>query len=230
VYRDIPVEHAESVEQREVLQRIAQSRNDVDTPQDAAPEVTPPAPGNLLAFVSLARLVSGDAGLDDVLALSSKLIADVMPGSTGAWYLPDPGCDRVTVVQAFGSSAQVLRGASVAIGGGLTGWVAANSHPILNSDPALDLGLRATLANPPLRSCMSVPIVSGSALVAVLSLYADTPDAFTGDQRRLVQMVAPHLAAAIQVAAGRAAAAASKTEPAEKAAGGRDLRLVANRA
>jgi GAF domain-containing protein len=228
VYRDIPIAHADTMEQREVMQRITQSRNDVEAPQEPALEVTASAPGNLLAFVSLSRLVSGECSLDDVLALSSKLIADVIPGSSGAWYLPEAGADRLIAADAFGPAASALRGASVEVGERLTGWVAASGQPILNSDAALDLGPRAQAVNPPLKGCMSVPITVGSSVVAVLSLYSEVQDAFTVDQRRLVQMVAPHLGGALQAAA-RAAAAAPKAAAGEKPAGGRDLRLVSNR-
>jgi GAF domain-containing protein len=70
---------------------------------------------------------------------------------------------------------------------------------------------------------MSVPIAAGATLIGVLSLYAETTDAFTVDQRRLVQMVAPHLGGAIQAAR---AAASAQAQPVEK---GRELRLVSIR-
>jgi hypothetical protein len=158
VYRDIPVAHIESSEQREVMRQITQSRHEVvDTPQDSALDSTS-ASGNLLAFVSLSRLVSGEGNLDDVLALSTRLITDVIPASSGAWYLPDSGTDRLVATETFGPAAAVLRGVSVEVGERLTGWVAASRLPILNSDAALDLGPRAEAASPPLRGCMSVPI------------------------------------------------------------------------
>jgi putative nucleotidyltransferase with HDIG domain len=224
VYRDIPVDHTDTTEQREVMQRITQSRHEVEAPQDASADVMTPASGNLLAFVSLSRLVSGEGNLDDVLALSSKLIADVIPGASGAWYLPEAGSDRLVAAESFGPAASVLRGASIEVGERLTGWVAASRQPIVNSDAALDLGPRAHAANPPLRCCMSIPITAGTTLVAVLSLYADVQDAFTGDQRRLVQMVAPHVGGAIQAA--RRVSPACQVVPMDK---GRELRLVSNR-
>jgi len=223
VYRDIPVAHTESSEQRQVMRRITQSRHEAaDAPQESA-DAASSVSGDLLAFVSLSRLVSGEGNLDDVLALSSKLIADVIPGSSGAWYLPQRGTDRLTAVDAFGPAAASLRGLSIEVGERLTGWVAASRLPILNSDASLDLGARAGQANPPLRGCMSVPITVGTTLVAVLSLYADAQDAFTVDQRRLVQMVGPHLGGAIQAARVRTAA---EVVPIEK---GRDIRLVSHR-
>src|SRR5262249_20973985 len=60
VYRDIPVAHIESSEQRQVMQRITQSRHDLtEAPQESSAD-GPSASGNLLAFVSLSRLVSGE--------------------------------------------------------------------------------------------------------------------------------------------------------------------------
>jgi len=201
VYRDIPLVIGESSEQRDVMQRISQSRQDIETPApEPVPDVPASAPGTLLAFVRLSRLVTGEATLDDVLALLSTLVSDVMPGATGAWYLPDPSRDRVVAVHAFGPAAHVLRGASASVGAGLTGWVAASRQPIVNSDAALDLGPRADAVIPPLRSCMSVPIISGSTMLAILSLYADAPEAFAGDQSRVVQMLVPHVADAIRSA------------------------------
>src|SRR6185295_2405310 len=66
VYRDIQVTHADTTEQREVMQRITQSRHEPEPPQDAAGDAIAPGSVNLLAFVSLSRLASGEGNLDDV--------------------------------------------------------------------------------------------------------------------------------------------------------------------
>src|SRR5206468_3800491 len=110
VYRDIPVAITETTtEQRDVMQRITQSRHEVDA-TELPPDVGDSAPTSLLAFVSLSRLVAGEGGLEDVLALSSKLITDVIPGASGAWYLPEAGSDRLVAVETFGPAAAALRG------------------------------------------------------------------------------------------------------------------------
>ena len=59
---------------------------------------------------------------------------------------------------------------------------------------------------------MSVPLMVGDALVAVLTLYTAAPDGFTADHGRLVQIVAPHLAKAID-AAVRTQSASRETVP-----------------
>ncbi len=166
--------------------------------------------------------------MSDVLALGSSLLADVVPGATGAWYPAGRALTTVLVaVDTFGPAAQVLRGANVALGERLTGWVAANRQPIINSDAALDLDTRVNEINPPLSRCISVPLVAGEALVAVLTLYTAAPDGFTADHGRLIQIVAPHLASALDVAVR--AEAARRDNPSVQKPGPRDLRLVVSR-
>jgi GAF domain-containing protein len=157
-----------------------------------------------------------------VLALSSQLLADVVPGATGAWYVPDSSRDQLVVADSFGPAAASMRGLSVTMGDRLTGWVAANRQPIVNSDAALDLGPAAEAAS--LQSCMSVPLLRGESLVGVLSLYAPTSSTFAGDCGRLVQMVAPHIAVALHVALSAPEVKTHSEKPAPGA-----LRLVSTR-
>jgi GAF domain-containing protein len=99
--------------------------------------------------------------------------------------------------------------------------VASNCQAIVNSDASLDLGARAAESTPPLVSCLSVPLVAGQTLVAVLTMYAPCRDAFTEDLGRLVQMVAPHVAAALNAARGGARSSQSHVAL-------RELKLVAH--
>ena len=222
IYRDLDVGGHDAPEHREVMQRVTQSRHDAGAVRDLAPEVSASAPSSLLAFVSLSRVASGDASIADVLALGSRLLADIVPVATGAWFVPDGVRDSLTVAEAFGPAAAALRGATMPVGERLTGWVAANRQCIINSDAALDLGAKAETAS--LQSCMSVPLLMGESLVGVLSLYAPSANAFADDCGRLIQMVAPHLAAAIHAASAAGADARSATEKTGAAA----LRLVSS--
>jgi GAF domain-containing protein len=227
IYRSIPIAPGDMVAGHEVLQRIHQSRHEIDAPREPVADLTGAASTNLLAFVSLARAFAGEGCVADVLALGSTLLTGVMPGSTGAWYLPDVANDRLTVTDAFGPAAGVMRGMSVAVGDRLTGWVAASRQPIINSDATLDLAARVNAVSPPLSRCISVPLMVGEAVVAVLTLYTAAPEGFTADHGRLIQIVAPQLAGAIDVAM-RTEVGARDTAPGQKT-GPRDLRLVASR-
>jgi putative nucleotidyltransferase with HDIG domain len=210
IYRDI---HVEKEEAPEALQRVTSSRVDDIEPASAPSEGIA---SDLLAFVSLARVAGGDASATDVLALSSNLMQNVVPGATGVWYLLDEGQDRLVAADAFGPAAAVLRGGSVAIGDRLTGWVASTHQPILGSDANLDLGSRAELATPALVRCVAVPLLKGDRLVGVLSLYASDPDALGEERGRLVQMVAPHMAAAIEAASCPTAPPVREAKPVDR--------------
>ena len=226
VYRGINVAGGETTEHREVLQKITQSRQpDLPVSVEAARETA--ASSGVLAFVSLARVASGDARPADVLALCSQLVADMMPGVTGAWYIPNPSRDLLVAADAFGPAASLLRGAGIAMGERLTGWVAAQRQPIVNSDAALDLGARTEGPLASAQYCVSVPLVTGDALVAVLSLYG--ADAFKDDTGRLLQMIAPHVAACIGAAAAASGPATADVRPAGEKTPAAALRLVAVR-
>jgi putative nucleotidyltransferase with HDIG domain len=226
VYRDISVAAADAVERRQVLQKITQSRQPEIAPlPDSARETG--ASARVLAFVSLARVASGDATIADVLALESHLLEDLMPGVTGAWFLPTASRDHLTVVDAFGPSAGVLRGTTVAMGERLTGWVGVQRQPIVNSDAALDLPGHREGSLSTLQYCVSVPLVRGDALVGVLTLYGSQP--FAEDTGRLLQMVSPHLAAPIDIAAASRSLASADAAAAADKASPSGLRLVSTR-
>jgi putative nucleotidyltransferase with HDIG domain len=227
VRKQLEVGDADAPAHREVLERIGQTRQALVVAPPAAPPAPQPAAASdeMLAFVSLARLAAGDVSLADVLALSSKLLRDIVPDVSAAWYIAT-GDEQVVAMEASGPAAAVLRGSTIKLGDRLTGWVAANRQVVVNSDAALDLGPRTAAVTPPLASCLSVPLVAGDALAGVLTLYASARDVFTDDHGRLIQVLAPHVAQAI----ARARRGSADVTPAEKAVrAAADLRLVSSR-
>jgi len=85
----------------------------------------------------------------------------------------------------------------------------------------IDLGERASLMQPPMSRCLSVPLAAGDHLVGVLTLYAAEHAPLDAQHGRLLQIVTPHVAQAL------AAASDAPSRPAPKSSG-RDLRLVAS--
>ena len=219
IRKDIVLEHHDDVEQEQVMRRITSSRQAPASPSAAAG--IEQAPDGLLAFVSLARLATGEASQADVLSMASQLVSQVLPGVSGAWFVPESSNDRLVAVDAFGPNASILRGIGVGVGERLTGWVAATRQTIANSPAALDLGERANLVQPPMTHCFSVPLTAGDRLTAVLTLYSETSDALDAQRGRLLAVIAPHLAQAL--------VSTSATAPRPNAKqGSRDLRLVSN--
>src|SRR5437763_532445 len=66
----------------------------------------------------------------------------------------------------------------------------------------LVLGEVARVLRPPLRSCLSTPLVSARDLVGVLTVYSTHRDAFTEDHRRIVEVIARQVSQTVQRALG----------------------------
>jgi GAF domain-containing protein len=183
---------------------------------------------DILAFVSLARLASGDASMGDVLSLASGLMRELAPASTIGWYVMDEASGYLALRHACGAAAGQLNGTALRLGEGVSGWVAANRQVMINSEASLDLGEQAH-SGVPLTHALSVPLITRESLVGTITLYAGTT--FTESQSRLVQVIAPHLAQAIWTAKRAEAATHASQTQGGRAAGTQnlDLRLVAKR-
>jgi putative nucleotidyltransferase with HDIG domain len=151
----------------------------------------------LLAVTSLSRAVGGGARVADVGALMWMVVRQVLPCEAMAIFLPDERADQVAVRYAAGAHASAVRAVSCAIGSGVAGWVAVNRKAALNADPALDIGVGGAEPAPGLRSCLAIPLVEGTTLIAVLALYRETAAAFSDDNVRLVELLAPSLASSL---------------------------------
>ena len=130
---------------------------------------------DVLAFVSLARLASGDASMGDVLSLASESHARCSsPARRSAWFVIDDGsgcsrdAPRVRSRRAADAAARSLR-----LGEGVSGWVAANRQVIVNSEASLDLGEQARLRDAA-QHALSVPLITRESLVGTMTLYSTT--------------------------------------------------------
>jgi GAF domain-containing protein len=174
---------------------------------DPAAALQPDGPihSEVLAVASLARAVSGEAGIADVGALTWMMLRPVLPCESMALFVYDEKQDSVVAEYAAGLHAGAVRGTRLTVGSGVAGWAAANRRFVLNSDPAIDLGAHIASAMPPLRSCLSMPLEHQGTFVAVVSLYASAANAFTDDHARLLTLLAPSLATSISALPKKAA-------------------------
>lgn len=80
---------------------------------------------------------------------------------------------------------------TIAIGRGVSGWVAVNKQMMANADAELDLGEIAGIVHPPLRLCLSVPVLASDKVEGVLTVYS--PYAFSETDRMLIESLAQQL-------------------------------------
>jgi putative nucleotidyltransferase with HDIG domain len=191
VHRSIAPAHEPRPQLQEAVRKISRSAV-VEPPRaPAVPAEVEPAdlPGELLAVISLGRIVSGHPRVGDVALMAWTHLQRLVPASSCAFFIPSGRTDVIAARYAAGEHAAVLQNLSMGVGQRLSGWVAAHRRPIVNSDASLDLG-KDEAAN--LRYCLSTPLVAGNALSGVVTLYAPTP--FSDDHARIMQLMAPHLA------------------------------------
>jgi putative nucleotidyltransferase with HDIG domain len=170
-------------------------------PAPAAAE--PNASGEVLGVSSLARALAGEANLADAGALSWMMLKQVLPCTSMGLFVPEERNDTVVGCYAAGSHTGLIRSLRASPGDGIVGWVAGHRRTAVNAEPALDFGLRVASLEPPLLSALAVPLLHDGQLVAVLSVYATGRGAFSEDHARLLELLAPKLAASIASVAGR---------------------------
>jgi putative nucleotidyltransferase with HDIG domain len=147
----------------------------------------------MLTLFDLARSLNGTMDLADSTQLISSHLKRLIPSSLLVLYVYDETADDLVAVHTTGEQAGVINGFRMPVGQRLTGWVAATRQSIRNSDPVLDFGDSARTLVPRLRSSLSTPLIFGTRLVGVLSLYASTKDAFSEEHQRIVEVVATHI-------------------------------------
>lgn len=183
---------------QKAIKQINQAAASTQQPEAALPAPVP-APVNAVAegpealrgLVNLARILRGRPSATDVASMIWAHVRHIVPMASCAFFVNDPSRDVLSVKFASGEASNGLQGLEIKLGERLTGWVAENKQPIINSDAQLDLGPEAAFAG--LRFCLSLPLTKDGQLASVLSLYSK--DAFTTEQTQTLQNVLPHLAA-----------------------------------
>ncbi len=138
----------------------------------------------------LTLALSGTMGVNEVGTVIGNHLRILIPFTLCVAFLYDPAADELLAASAMGEGASLVIGLKIALGQRISGWVAANRYTIVNSDPALDLGEIARTVSPRLRNCLSAPVLSGDQLVAVVTLYSASSQAFTDKHRRTLEAVA----------------------------------------
>jgi diguanylate cyclase (GGDEF)-like protein len=135
--------------------------------------------------------------LDDTLSMLSVRLKRLVPYDSMTVYLKKENV--LTPEFVSGDNFRLFSSLRIPLGEGLSGWVAQNSKPILNGNPAVEPGYR----NDPtkystLRSALAVPLEGVSGVVAVLALYRTYQDAFTKDHLRILLAVSSKIGFTIE--------------------------------
>jgi putative nucleotidyltransferase with HDIG domain len=103
-------------------------------------------------------------------------------------YLKDSSRDELTVIDALGQGEEELIGSVLSLGVRVSGWVAANGRPIVNTDARLELPPTLTLDTECI--CAALPIRSSTEIVGVLVAIRVNTLPFDVDEIAFVERVA----------------------------------------
>jgi len=128
-------------------------------------------------LIDVLENLAGVLSRREVLAVFAGRLQELIPSDSMAFYVRAD--DTLLPEYACGSHAEALTSLKVPVGGGLSGWVAANGKPLLNGNPAVDA---ADLAG--LKSALAIPIEGQNDIAGVLTLFSTRADAFSSADLR----------------------------------------------
>jgi len=159
-------------------------------------------PTELLQVAEFCSAAIGHFDLQDFLPIIARRIERLIPFSTCAFYLDDDhGC--VKAAYACGIMSDKLPDHKIGMGKGISGWVAANRRPMINTDPLLDFhGAGGDFDS--FKDALVVPIISNDEALGTIALYAQEPISFETEDLRVLQTLAESLAPMVSEAKKRA--------------------------
>ena len=150
----------------------------------------------IYALYQIAETMGTSLGIADTMAVISSKLTRLVPFSTCALFLHSETTEILGCRFATGVDAELLRGASVHSGQGLSGWVARHRRPLVNGRPVTDFeaaGLPATT----LQSALVCPLMFHDRFIGTLCMYHLEPSFYLDDHRRLLDRVCEQAAAVI---------------------------------
>jgi len=165
-----------------------------------------------LGLFTLAQAVTGSLHLEAVARTVLECTRDIVPCAACVLFLPEDNGDFLQAHAALGINERHLLGSLACVGTHLTGRAFSRGEMIRAPFTPDDLILR-DVSDPwtPFRSLLVVPLMADEQPIGTLNLYAEEPDAFDLDSRRVMRLVATQAGRAIDNARRFAAAQENAT-------------------
>jgi signal transduction histidine kinase len=162
-----------------------------------SPRQSLPADDKLRHYEVLARVgrvINSSLEPSKVLDLVLREAVDAMQATSGSLILINPHTQLLEIEVAIGLSAEA-RQLKLAIGRGVTGWVAKTGQPLRVTDVRADP--RYVSVRKDIRSELAVPLMLEGALIGVLNVDSTRPEAFSAADEELLLALANQAAQVI---------------------------------
>jgi putative nucleotidyltransferase with HDIG domain len=141
----------------------------------------------LAAFYDLVQALNALRGRDELVSAFTEKLSPIVSYETCALTLIAPDTGAIVVAHARGEHAEVIRGRSIGLGEGITGWVIANQKPFCNTDPRLDFPPSLAENFQTYQTLASFPLLKDGQLYGALTVYSSTRSEYGRDQQKLLQ-------------------------------------------
>ncbi len=145
----------------------------------------------------LSQELGTSLSLSETLSLMASRLKKMVPFDALALFTLHEG--HLTPEYVEGTNAKLLEQLHIPEGSGISGWVAANSKPVINGNPVLEPGLAPAQSLAfSLRSALAVPLLGVSGTAGVITLYREQAESFSRDHLRILQAIAGKLAFTVE--------------------------------
>ena len=145
----------------------------------------------------LSQELGTSLSLSETLSLMASRLKKMVPFDALALFTLQEG--ELTPEYVEGNHAKLLEQLRIPEGAGISGWVAGNSKPVINGNPALEPGLTpAQDLSFNLRSALAVPLLGVGGTAGVITLYREEAESFSRDHLRILQAIAGKLAFTVE--------------------------------
>src|SRR5262249_33607127 len=123
----------------------------------------------VITLYEIAQTIGNSLDLRDMFAVFSSRLKDIVSYSTCVLYLQKANSIDVEAVHVNGRNADRIKGSSILLGSGVTGWVVSNRQPMYNCDPRLDLAAAHLEMDASYRTVIAVPLLKNDEVLGALT-------------------------------------------------------------
>jgi putative methionine-R-sulfoxide reductase with GAF domain len=143
--------------------------------------------------VTLAHL-----SVEDLLVELLERVQGLLGVDTAAVLLLDASCEYLVATAAKGIEAEVRQGVRIPLGRGFAGRIAADKQPVVLEHVDHTNVLNPILQQRGIQSLLGVPLLSSGDVIGVLHVGTLSDRRFTGNEVKLLQIVADRVGFAVQ--------------------------------
>jgi diguanylate cyclase (GGDEF)-like protein/putative nucleotidyltransferase with HDIG domain len=149
------------------------------------------------ALYEFSRVLGSSFGLAETLAVISTRVRNLVQCDSLVLYMLEG--DILVPRYVFGENQKLFSSLRIAVGEGVSGWVAETKRSILNGNPAVEPGyLNDPARFSTLRSVLAVPLQASAGTLGVLAVYKSEKDGFSRNDLRILLAINSKISLAVE--------------------------------